>query len=306
MDKTLVFDSGSGQPTYPFPMGNGGFFGNGMNFGDLIGLIAVASIFGWNNNGNGFGFGGNGNAAYATLNGDLGRQMLQESIQGNRAAIDQLSSMIGCSNQQLMAAVANINTALAQLAGQNGMSALQLTNAIQAGDNNLLNQFSACCCNILQSIERQGADTRLQNCQNMNALTSKLDSNTLALRDSAAANTNAVLAKLDSIENRAMQDKIAALTAENGTLRGEISQRNQNDTILGNVAAQLNPIVSIVSTLRSDLDSIKCKLPPTVPVLYPNIAGVNLDAARAAALGNCLGGYNGFNGGGFNGGGFWF
>lgn len=68
-----------------------------------------------------------------------------------------------------------------------------------------------------------------------NALVNTANQNALSLRDGATANTNAILAKLDAMQNQALQDKIAALTAEKATLTAEISQRNQNATILNSV-----------------------------------------------------------------------
>ena len=72
-------------------------------------------------------------------------------------------------------------------------------------------------------------------CNQTNALINTANQNTLSLRDGATANTNAILAKLDAIQNQALQDKIASLTAEKATLTAEISQRNQNATILSAV-----------------------------------------------------------------------
>lgn len=119
----------------------------------------------------------------------------------------------------------------------------------------------------------------------MNALTNTMNNNALSLRDGATANTNAILAKLDAIQNQALQDKIASLTAEKATLTAEISQRNQNATILSAVGQQIAPLAAGLQSLQSDVDGIKCRMPQTVPVQYPNIVGVNLDTYRAAAFG---------------------
>ena len=105
------------------------------------------------------------------------------------------------------------------------------------------------------------------------------------MRDGSTANTNAILAKLDAIQNQSLQDKIASLTAEKATLTAEISQRNQNATILSAVGQQIAPLAAGLQSLQSDVDGIKCRMPQTVPVQYPNIVGVNLDTYRAAAFG---------------------
>lgn len=275
--------------------GNGGFGGQNGIWG-VIYLAIVASIFGWNNGGFG-GFGGRGgNGLPAELAGNAGRELLMQAIQGNGNAINQIASTLNCSSQQIQSALCNIQNSV-------GLTGTQIINAIQSGDNGIVNQLSTCCCNILQAVERQGAATQLQNCQNMNTLTTTMNQNALALRDGATANTNAVLAKLDAMENQAMQDKIAALTAQNTALQNEISQRNQNATILNNVSQQIAPLVAGLQALRGDVDGIKCKLPNTVSVPYPQLQVYNPEVARAAAFGAAAGGYAGY-GCGYNAG-FW-
>lgn len=134
-----------------------------------------------------------------------------------------------------------------------------------------------------------GANGRLQNCESMNALTNTMNNNALSLRDGATANTNAILAKLDAIQNQALQDKTASLTAEKATLTAGISQRNQNATILSAVGQQIAPLAAGLQALQSDVDGIKCKLPNTVSVQYPNLTAINTDCFRAAAYGAYMG-----------------
>lgn len=146
-------------------------------------------------------------------------------------------------------------------------------------------QLADCCCKTQNSITTMGYENQLAMCNQTNTLVNTANQNTLSLRDSNLANTNAVLAKLDAMQNQALQDKITALTAEKATLTAEISQRNQNATILNNVSQQIAPLVAGLQSLQSDVDGIKCRMPQTVPVQYPNIVGVNLDTYRAAAFG---------------------
>lgn len=265
---------------------NGNGFGQDGIWG-VIYLAIVASIFGWNGNG-GFGFGGGRNGSLpAELAGNAGRELLMQAIQGNREAISGIASSLNCSFQQVESALCNIQSTL-------GLTGQQIINAVQSGNSGVISQLSTCCCNILQAVERQGAETRLQNCQDVNTLTNTMNANTLSLRDGASANTQAILAKLDAMENQALQDKIAALTTEKATLQAEISQRNQNATILSNVGQQIAPLAAALNALQSDVDGIKCKMPNTVPVQWPNIVGVNLDTYRAAAYGAAAGNFAGY------------
>ena len=269
--------------------GNGGFGGQNGIWG-VIYLAIVASIFGWNNGGFG-GFGGRGGGLPAELAGNEGRELLMSAIQGNGNAIQQIASSLNCSMQQVQTALSNIQNSV-------GLTGTQIINAIQSGNSGIVNQLSTCCCNILQAVERQGADTRLQNCENMNALTNTMNANALSLRDGATANTQAILSKLGEMQNQAQQDKIASLTAQLTAAQSEISQRNQNSTILNAVGQQIAPLVSGLQALQSDVDGIKCKMPNTVPVQWPNIKAYNQDvlqaAAYGAAAGNYAGGYCGY------------
>jgi hypothetical protein len=266
--------------------GNGGFGGQNGIWG-VIYLAIVASIFGWNNGGFG-GFGSRGgNGLPAELAGNAGRELLMQAIQGNASAINQIASTLNCSSQQIESALCNIQNSI-------GLTGTQIINAIQSGDNGIVNQLSTCCCNILQAVERQGYESRLATCEQTHTLVDTANNNALSLRDGATANTNAILAKLDAMQNQALQDKIAALTAEKATLQSEISQRNQNATILNAVGQQIAPLAAGLQTLQSDVDGIKCKLPNTVPVQWPNIVGVNTDLYKAAAVGAAAGQYAGY------------
>lgn len=256
--------------------GNGGFFGNNGGFQDIIALIVIAAIFG---NGN-FGFGGNNNQGNSAE-----REMIMSAIQRNGIDLNQLASSINCSVGQIESAINAVSTQLCNIGSQIGMSSQQIINSIQAGNSALATQLADCCCKTQNAITTMGYENQLAMCNQTNTLVNTANRNTLSLRDGATANTNAILAKLDAIQNQALQDKIASLTAEKATLTAEISQRNQNATILNAVGQQIAPLAAGLQALQSDVDGIKCKLPNTVPVQYPNIVGVNLDTYRAAAFG---------------------
>ena len=268
--------------------GNGGFGGQNGIWG-VIYLAIVASIFGWNNGGFG-GFGSRGgNGLPAELAGNAGRELLMQAIQGNASAINQIASTLNCSSQQIESALCNIQNSV-------GLTGTQIINAIQSGNNSVLNQLSSCCCNMLQSIERQGYESRLATCEQTHTLVDTANNNALSLRDGATANTQAILAKLDAMQNQAQQDKIASLTTQLAAAQSEISQRNQNATILNAMGQQNAPIVAALQALQSEVDGIKCKLPNTISVPYPTVTAVNTDLYKAAAYGAAAGNYAGYGG----------
>lgn len=305
MDRTYVFNSDGGagggsridinsllpgmmsrgiDPGMLALMNNNGFGGENGIWG-VIYLAIICSIFGWNGNG-GFGFGGRGNGIPAELAGNEGRELLMSAIQGNGNAINQIASSLNCNAQQVQAALNNIQNSV-------GLTGTQIINAIQSGNNSIVNQLSTCCCNILQAVERQGAATQLQNCQNMNALTKTMNDNTLSLRDASLAQTQAILAKLDAAETRVLQDKLDAERQKSTTLAAQLNNEHQTQTIMGSVAQQIAPLVAGIQALQGEVDGIKCKLPNTVSVPYPQLQVYNPEVARAAAYGAAAGNYAG-------------
>lgn len=256
--------------------GNGGFFGNNGGFQDIIALIVIAAIFG---NGN-FGFGGNNNQG-----ANEGREMIMQMLNRNGVDIASLAQALNASSDQILAGINSVSQAICGLGNQMGQNANSIITAIMQGNNALTSQICSCCCDMKQLVTTQGYESKLALCDQTNTLVNTANQNTLSLRDGATANTQAIIAKLDAMQNQALQDKIAALTAEKATLTAEISQRNQNATILNSVGQQIAPLAAGLQALQSDVDGIKCKMPNTVPVVYPNIQAINTDCFRAAAFG---------------------
>ena len=249
--------------------------------------------------GNGFGGNRNGGGLPAELNNDAGRELLMSAIQGNGTAINQLASSLNCSTQQLQSALCNVQGAIDKIGGQIGMSSQQIINSVQSMGATIGQQIASCCCDVRTAIERQGAETRLQNCQDMNVLTNTMNQNTMSLRDGNLANTQAILSNLNDFKALYQADKMDRLTAENLALKGQISQANQNAYIAATIQANTAPILNRVNDLQSDVDGIKCKMPPTVAVPYPQLQAFNPECFRAAAFGAyagdaayCLSTYN--------------
>lgn len=285
-------------------IGNRNGFGGQDGWWSIIWLVVIASIFGWNGNGGFFGGGRGSNGLPAELAGNAGRELLMQAIQGNGNAIQQIASSLNCSTQQLQTALCNVQNTITQVGNQVGLTGTQVINALQAGDNNIISQMSSCCCNVLQAIERQGCATQLQNCQNMNTLTREMNNNARNLQDATQAQTQAILAKLDAAETRVLQDKLDAERQKSATLAAQLNNEHQTQTIMGSVAQQIAPLVAGLQALQGDVDGIKCKLPNTVSVPYPQLQVYNPEVARAAAFGAAAGGYAGYGCGGYNAG-FW-
>lgn len=284
---------------------NGGFGGNGGWWWIWIILI----FFCWGGwGGNGFGNrGGEASQLASQLNTDANTSLLMQAINGNKEAISNLSNTLNCDFNSVQSALNTINASVNQIACDTKLSSQQVINAITSGNASLASELANCCCTTQRSIDgvnlnltKMGYENQLAVCNQTNNLVNTMNSNTLSLRDNGTANTNAIIAKLDAMQNQALLDKIDSLREKNSTLVSQLSQEHQTATFGTMISQATTPIVTKLNALQSDVDGIKCKLPNTVSVPYPQLSVYNPEVFRAAAYGafagdtyaNCGIGYN--------------
>ena len=278
---------------------NYGFGGNGAWWIWIILLFFCWGGFG----GNGFGRGASDASRLASeLNTDANTNLLMQAINGNKEAISSLSNTLNCDFNSVTAALNNINSGVSKISCDVKLSGCEVINAITSGNAALASKLAECCCNTQRSIDsvnlnltKMGYEDQLAMCNQTNTLVNTMNQNKVSLRDSNLDNTQAILQKIDNFENIYRQDKMDRLTSENLALKGQISQANQNQYIAATVQANTAPIVNRLNSLQSDVDGIKCKLPNTVSVPYPQLAVYNPEIARAAAYGAFAGENYGLN-----------
>jgi len=317
-------------------MGFGGFGGgyggwNAMNMNNITELFAMgilARMFGWY--GNGDGMGGYGGAAMlsnqinATNERDLIMQAVTSQGEQSRQATQTLSTMLGQDFNQVYGGIQAVQSALAQIAAQQGMTPLQIINSIQAGNAALSQQLCQCCCDNKFAIAEQtsqlqqgmnagftgvtmglnqgfnGVERGISGIQTQMALNQGRDDlnvcqQTYTLRDGQNASTQAILGKLAEMQTQTLQDKLEAERDKNTALKGEISQLNQNQYIASVVGQSLGPVNAALAGLNKEVDDIKCKLPNTVSVQYPNLVAVNATPYVSGGIypNGMFGGYGG-------------
>ncbi len=207
-------------------------FGGG-GWGGLLGLIVVASLFGWGGMGGGFGFGGfgggaglQGMATRADINAGFQFNDLQNSVRGiERGLCDGFYS-------------------------------------VQTGFNNLSSQLAQCCCDNRAAISDLKYTIATEDCATRNLM----QTNTRDIIDSQNAGTRAILDFLT-------QDKIAALTAENQSLKFAASQANQNAFITANQEAQTAEIIR-----RLGPTPVPAYVVPNPNCCYGNPVGVSYNS----------------------------
>lgn len=268
-------------------LGNFGGFGNfGMNgIVDLFGLGIIASMFGWNN-GNGFGLNGNGNAAAGflsnQLNNDSGRELIMNAItsqgEANRTAVQTLSTMLGQDFNLINAGIQSAQNTLNQIANNLGMSTLQMINAVQNGDANIVSTLQSCCCNTQKQIMEQGYQSQIATLNQTNQLGSQADRNTNAIIGAINAQTVAMNDQFCAAKERELQSKINTQADIITQLRGQISNDKQTEAF--NAA---------FNVLNQKITELAAKQPNTVPVTYPNLVAVNNTPYNGGFYGNGFG-----------------
>lgn len=308
-NKTFVFDGANGgQGSFGSDfltgalLGGGGFggFGGGANWILPWLLFALWGNNGWGNGFGGFGrggFGGGcGNAAgfgfiSDQLNNDAGRELIMQAIQGNATAISQLASTLNCNVGELRTALNNISTQICNVGNQIGMSTMQVIQAINSGDNAILSKLCDCCCDLKSAILESNYLTERGFC-NTNQILSRGFSDigysfrdqTCELEKAGSANTAAIIAKLDAIEDSRKDRELAEKDRTIATLTAR-SERQ----------AELQPIYSA-------LQEIQCNQPPVKKISCPD-QYVQLNSGINATYGLIPTGCYGFgygNWGGWN------
>ena len=201
--------------------------------------------------GNGFG-GNNANGLPAQLNGDAGRELLMNAIQGNGAAINQLASSLNCSTQQIQKTLCNIQSTL-------GMSSQQIINAVQSMGCQIGNQIASCCCDLRESITKMGYESQLATVNQTNTLQSSANTQFNILGAKIDAQTQIINDRFCQLEMREMQNKIDTLRQENSNLALAASQQAQTASIVSQLRAPA-PVPAYI------VQNPNCCTTPTVAV----------------------------------------
>lgn len=201
--------------------------------------------------GNGFG-GNNANGLPAQLNGDAGRELLMNAIQGNGAAINQLASSLNCSTQQIQNTLCNIQGTL-------GMSSQQIINAVQSMGCQIGNQIASCCCDLRESITKMGYESQLATVNQTNTLQSSANTQFNILGAKIDAQTQIINDRFCQLEMREMQNKIDTLRQENSNLALAASQQAQT----ANIVSQLRAPAPVPAYI---VQNPNCCTTPTVAV----------------------------------------
>lgn len=260
--------------------GNNGFFGGsgfvpgilgGLLGGLIWGGVGGNGIFGWGNNGNG-GAAAASLGAQATAIGNT--ETILRAIDGTDSDVRLLATTLNTDVNTVKQNLATIQNGLTQISGQTGLSAQQIINSIQAGNSDLAYRLCDCCCSMRQLVQEQGFQNQLATLNQTNTLMGGNQRIVDAIADLKATTID----QFCQAEKRDMQDKI--------NTQGQIITQLRSEA---DNARQTNALAAMLAPIAKEVDDIKCRMPATTPVVYPQISAVNTTPY--------MGGYYGF---GFN------
>jgi hypothetical protein len=267
-----------------YPYGGGLFGGSGFGAGILGGLLGGLI---WN--GVGFGnwgmnsWGNGGGAAAASLGAQAtaigNTDTILRAIDGTDSDVRLLATTLNSDVNTVKTNLATLQNGLTALTGQTGLSAQQIINAIQAGDASLAANLCSCCCEMKQLVTSQGYENQLATLRQ-----------TETLAGAIADLKSTMIDQFCAAEKRDMQQTI--------TRQGDIITQLRNEA---DNARQTNAIAGMIAPLAREVDDIKCKLPSTATVQYPNLVAVNATPYVSGGYyqGGFGGGYYGPGWGGF-------
>ena len=298
-------------------LGNGGFGGNGMWNNPFMYLIWMYMMR-WMNGGDW----GNGANCTSALEASTQRQiqtlseqmtdnhttdLIMAAIQGNGAAVQEAATRLGCDINAIASAVQGVRSDIATVGSQLGFSSERIINAVSQGDCGVIQALKDCCCETQKSILTQNYENRIAISDASAALKDTVNfvglqvekgfSNTNyetqaqtcaiqnTIRDAGTANTNAIIAKLDAMQNQALLDKIDALREKNSEQAVVINNAQQSAAFNQMLNSYTAPIASAVNALQSEVASVKCRLPETVTLPYSCATAVPSSLFYTGAVG---------------------
>ena len=204
--------------------------------------------------------------------------LLMSAIRGNESAVREFSATTGLNFSAVQNAICGVKSAINEVGAQLGFSSERVINSVQAGDCAVIQAIKDAGCSINQNIIKMGYDNQLSNerqtttiNQGIYGLNTALDRNACAIeyntqkqtctlqnaiKDTSAASTNAIIAKLDAIEDSRKDREISTLTAQLAQAQARAERQ-----------AELAPIIAQVNDIRRNQ-------PATTTIEYPQLTAI--------------------------------
>ena len=224
------------------------------------------------------------------MNDNHTSDLLMAAIQGNNGAIQEAATRLGCDINAVSSAIQSVRSDISAVGSQLGFSSERIINAVNQGDCGVIQALNNCCCETQKSLLTQSYENKIAVADSTAKIKDTInyvglqvekgfsDTNyatqaqTCALqgtiRDTGTANTNAIIAKLDAMQNQQLLDKIDALREKNSEQAVVINNAQQTATFSQMLNSYTAPISAAVNALQTEVASVKCRLPETVTLPY--------------------------------------
>lgn len=263
------------DPALLLLLNNNGGFGGG-NFMWIIFLFFLYPLLrngGLFGNGGMFGGGGCGNdcTSYVSnlANNQTGRELLAQAIQGNRDAIGNLSSMLGCQIGDVQTVLSQIMTKVSDLGCQTQLSAQQVINSIQSGNAGLASQLASCCCDLKGAIKDVAIGTE----RGFSSLAYENAQGRCEIKQAIADATQQIVAGQKDAEMREVTRENAALREKVSDLKFQVSQEHQTAALSQMLGQAIAPVMKSLNDFDNRLGKIECNQPEVAKVPYIPAAG---------------------------------
>lgn len=241
--------------------------GDGYGFGgnDSFLLLFLLILFGWGGNG----FGNRGNTAPLTndvLIGEsvdaaiqraradgLSDQAILDAIRGNQTAIQTLATTFNTDITAVQQSLCALNSGIDKLSGQIGLSGQQVINAIQLGNQSIVQQLMSCCCDIKSLVLEQGNSTRMATMEQTNTLSDRMRTGFAETHQLIDSQTAQMVAGFQSIKDMFTQNKIDSLQTEVATLRNNANNSAQTAYLQNYINGMIAPLQTTVNNITNKI-----------------------------------------------------
>ena len=235
--------------------------GDGMFGGDGFILLFLLILFGgWGGNGWNRGQAGqltNDAAVTGALDAAIQKaradgvsdSMIMDAIRGNQTAIQTLATTFNTDINAVQQALCALNGGIDKLSGQIGLSGQQVINAIQLGNQSIIQQLMSCCCDVKSLVLEQGNNARIATMEQTNTLSDRMRTGFAETHQLIDTQTAQMVAGFQSIKDMFTQNKIDTLQATVNQLQNNANNSAQTAYLQNYVNSQVAPIQAAVNTL---------------------------------------------------------
>lgn len=247
----ILANKNDGSNMWPLAMMNGGMNGwnNPLAYFMFLALFRNGGFGGWGDT-SGAGPATQGietqaqlNAIRTQLQDNQNADCIKSAVHGNAFALSQLGQTLNIDFNALQKSCCDLQAAIQQVAGQTGLSAERVVNAVTMGDCNVIQALKDCCCTTQKSILEMGYQSQLANCQQMNTIMTGINGvntgvergfsqvgyetqkQTCDIINNANANTQRII---DTLNNHWSDEKSLQIQ----DLKFQLSQERQNNLLL--------------------------------------------------------------------------